>query len=312
MADPAKPKILLDCDPGHDDAVAILMAAHYGDLLAITTVSGNVALDLTSRNALVTAQLLGLDTQVHAGAERPLTAQSRHAAEIHGESGMEGPELPELTRELSSRDAVRLIIDTARTTDDLWLVATGPLTNIALALRQAPDIARSIMGVAIMGGSATFGNRTPKSEFNIWYDPEAAHIVFSSGAQLIMCGLNLTHQFMITGSELERIRAKSNRTAAFVADMLEFYANRYADRHFGRLEGPLHDPCAVLAVTHPELFELRPRHVAIERTGEHTRGMTVVDEREVVSTAPANVRVAYHIDARRAFELLLEAIAAYP
>ena len=192
-----RPQLILDCDPGHDDAIAILMAAKHAELLAITAVSGNVPLKLTAHNALITTQILGLDTPVYAGADRPLIAPSRHAEFIHGKSGLGGPILPPLTRQLAGHDAVRFIIEAGRRYDDLWVVATGPLTNVALALRQAPDLAAHLAGIAIMGGSSSFGNTTSHAEFNIWADPEAAAIVFASGAKLWLCGLNLTHQFMM-------------------------------------------------------------------------------------------------------------------
>lgn len=304
----SKPALLLDCDPGHDDAIALIMAAHYADLKGVTTVSGNVPLGLTTHNALITTQILGIDVPVHAGADRPLVAAASHAEWIHGKTGLGGPELPKVTREKAGDDAVRFIVDTARAFDDLWLVATGPLTNVALALRTAPDIAGKLRGIALMGGSASFGNVTPVAEFNIWADPEAADIVFRSGANLIMCGLNLTHQWMVDEGEVAEIKRSGNSVATFVAEMLEFYIAAYARKFFGRTKGPLHDPCAVLAVTHPERLELRTKHVTVELRGEHTRGMTVVDERGVVEGEKGNVQVGYGIDREGAQRLLLGAL----
>ena len=308
-----RPRIILDCDPGHDDALALLFAAKHCDLLGVTTVSGNAPLKDTTRNALLTLQLAGVDAPVYAGAERPLVAEAQHAPDIHGESGLGGPVLPELTKEPAGRDAVRFILETIRRIDDVWLVAVGPLTNVALALREAPDLAVKLAGISVMGGSAGPGNRTPTAEFNIWADPEAAHIVFESGVPLIMCGLNVTHQFMIYGADVDRIRALGNPVASFAADLLGFYGQAYADAFFGRAEGPLHDPCAVLALTHPELFEFGTRHVAIELRGEHTRGMTVVDERgnRARDAAPPNVEVAYKLNRDAALELLLETLELY-
>ena len=308
-----RPRILLDCDPGHDDALALLLAAKHCDLLGVTTVSGNAPLTDTTRNALLTLQIAGLSVPVHAGAARPLIEEAQHAPDIHGESGLGGPVLPELTREPASRNAVRFIVDTLRQTDNVWLVAVGPLTNIALALRVAPDVAPKLAGISIMGGSSSFGNRTPTAEFNIWADPEAAQIVFGSGVPLIMCGLNVTHQFMISEADVTRIRALDNPAASFAADLLGFYGQAYADAFFGRAEGPLHDPCAVLALTHPELFTLESRHVAIELHGEHTRGMTVVDERgrRARDAAPPNVQVAYTIDRDAALTVLIKTLGLY-
>lgn len=318
-----RPRILLDCDPGHDDAIALLLAAKHSDLVGVTTVSGNAPLESTTRNALLTLQLAGLDVPVHAGAARPLVAPARHAPDIHGESGLGGPELPELTRAAASTDAVRFIVDTARSHSTpreapsggqeagLWLVAVGPLTNVALALREAPDLAERLAGISIMGGGVGFGNRTVAAEFNIWADPEAAEVVFSSGVHLVMCGLNLTHQFMIREADTARIRGLGNPVASFTADLLSFYAQAYADAFFTQPEGPLHDPCAVLAVTHPHLIRTEPRHVRIELRGEHTRGMTVVDERGVRSDLTPNVQVGYGIDRDEALEVLCDTLASY-
>jgi inosine-uridine nucleoside N-ribohydrolase len=323
-----RPRILLDCDPGHDDAIAILLAAKHSELLGVTTVSGNAPLASTTRNALLTLQLAGLDVPVHAGAARPLVEPAHHPPHIPGASGLGGPELPELTRGAASEDAVRFIIDTVRSqtapphrtateagadtpTEALWLVAVGPLTNVALALREAPDLAQRLTGIAIMGGGVGLGNRTMAAEFNIWSDPEAAEIVFSSGVKLTMCGLNLTHQLMIREADIARIRELGNPVAVFTADLLAFYTQAYAKTFFTRLEGPLHDPCAVLAVTHPHLIRTEPRHVRIELRGEHTRGMTVVDERGVRSDLAPNVQVGYEIAREEALEVLCSTLASY-
>ena len=308
-----RPRIILDCDPGHDDAIALLLAAKHSDLLGITTVSGNAPLTATTQNALLISQIAGIDVPVHAGAARPLVAEAYHAPDIHGESGLGGPVLPELTREVASSDAVRFIIDTVRSTDNVWLVAIGPLTNVALALREAPDIVGRLEGISVMGGSTTFGNRTASAEFNIWADPEAAQMVFESGARVIMCGLNLTHQFMLYDEDIAQFRALGNPAALLAADLLSFYGQAYAEAFFGRTESPLHDPCAVLAVTHPELLTTEPRHVAVELRGAYTRGMTVVDERGRLArdNRSPNVEVAYAIDRDPAVNVLLETLETY-
>lgn len=308
-----RPTIILDCDPGHDDALALLLAARHCDILGITTVSGNASLEATTKNALIISQIAGIDVPVHAGAARPLVAEAQHAPDIHGESGLGGPELPELTREVASHDAVRFIIDTVRRSDKVWLVAVGPLTNVALALREAPDIVDRLGGVSIMGGSASFGNRTPTAEFNIWADPEAAQMVFTSGARVIMCGLNLTHQYMLFEEDVAQIRALGNPAASLAAELLTFYGQAYAEAFFGRVGSPLHDPCAVLAVTHPELLTTEPRHVEVELCGEHTRGMTVVDERGRLArdNKPPNVEVAYSIERDEAVRVLMKTLESY-
>jgi inosine-uridine nucleoside N-ribohydrolase len=307
-----KPKVILDCDPGHDDAFAIMFAAKHCELLGITSVSGNVGLPLTTHNALLMTQLLNIDVPVHAGAAGPLIGMAYHAPDIHGKTGLGGPKLPKLTRALASNNAVQFIINTVRNVDDVWLIAVGPLTNVALAIRQAPDIVKRIKGISVMGGSNSFGNRTPAAEFNIYADPEAAHVVFSSGAQMMMCGLNLTHQFKLGKAEVTAMqKMKNNSVARFYGELLEFFLGTYSQR-FGVLEAPMHDVCAVLAVTHPEMIHFEPRHVDVELRGEHTRGMTLVDERDFQNVSlEHNAQVGLSINRKKGLKLLLDAVAKY-
>ncbi|HKI58802.1 MAG TPA: nucleoside hydrolase [Trueperaceae bacterium] len=312
------PAVLLDCDPGHDDALAILLAGTTTELVGITAVSGNAPLQRTLHNALIVTQIAGLDVPVHAGAERPLVGEPRHAAFIHGESGLDGPTLPPLRREAAgsgTHSAVHFLLEAAEARDDLWLVATGPLTNVALALGQEPALATRLRGISVMGGSYGPGNVTAAAEFNIYADPEAAAVVFGSGAHIVMAGLDLTHRLVVGAGRREAVAALGNAPAAFSAELLEAYGAAYA-RTFGREVGaPLHDPCAVLAVTRPELFEGEERHVAVELRGEHTRGMTVVDRRPGAGAggrgeAP-NAHVLTGIDDEAAFDALLQALTAY-
>jgi inosine-uridine nucleoside N-ribohydrolase len=304
------PKIILDCDPGHDDAMAILLAGRHTELLGITAVSGNAPRSRTAPNALLMAQLLELDVPVHAGADRPLLAPARHATEVHGRTGLDGPRRPDLVRVLDSGDAVQFIIDTVRAHDDVWLVPVGPLTNIALAFRQAPDIVERIAGVSLMGGSATVGNVTSTAEFNVWADPDAAAIVFAAGVpELRMAGLNLTHQFYVDDDTVAAMRGHDNIAGHFGADLFEFYLATTRERT-GRTRAALHDPCAVLAVTHPELFDFGLRHVVVETSGAHTSGMTVVDERGF-GHARANCQVGYTIDREAGMEVFLATVGQY-
>lgn len=304
------PNIVLDCDPGHDDAVAILLAARQCEVLAITTVSGNAPLELTTANALLMCQLAGLDIDVHAGADRPLVVPAAHAPRAHGHSGLDGPPRPVLRRSPASHDAVPAIIDIVRSNDDVWLVPVGPLTNIALAFRQAPDIVERIAGISLMGGSVGPGNVTPTAEFNIWADPHAAQIVFASGAPLIrMAGLNLTHQLCVGPDDIAALRARRRTVASFVADLFDFYLAGYRERA-GLDAAPLHDPCAVLAVTRPDLFAFGKRHVDVETSGELTRGMTVADERPGTLASP-NCEVGCSIDAASALDLIVDAVCSY-
>ncbi len=306
-----KPKVILDCDPGHDDSFAIMFAAKHCDLLGITSVSGNVGLTLTTHNALLITQILNIDVPVHAGAAGPLVGEATHAPEIHGKTGLGGPKLPKLTRKVVSNNAVQFIIETVRNHDNVWLVPIGPLTNIALAIRQAPDIVKRIKGISIMGGSNSFGNRTPAAEFNIFADPEAADVVFTSGATIMMCGLNLTHQFKLGLTEVAAMKKMKNSVADFFGELLEFFLSTYSQR-FGTLEAPMHDVCALLAITHPDVIHFESRHVDIELQGRHTRGMTLVDERDFRNTSLSqNAKVGISINRKKGIRVLLGAVASY-
>lgn len=305
-----KPKVIVDCDPGHDDAVALLMAARHTDLLGVTTVCGNVPLRDGTRNALVVSELANLDVEVHAGATKPLLRAPVHATAVHGETGFGGVELPKVARTVTSDDAVGFIIETVRSTPNVWLVPIGPLTNVALALAAAPDIAARLGGISLMGGSAAEGNITPTAEFNVFADPHAAAVVFGSGVSpLVMCGLNLTHQFNVEASHVEHLRRQPSELCRFVSDLFEFSLAVHKERT-GLTHSPLHDPCAVMALTHPEHFEFAQRHVAVETHGQLTAGMTVVDERPR-PTERANCRIATHIDAPAAMELVLSTLATF-
>jgi len=308
----AKLKVLLDCDPGHDDAFAIIVASKFADVLGVTTVAGNAPLALTTKNAQVILDICGASaTPLHSGAARPLVAEPIHAAYIHGESGMDGANFAPPSRTPDGKDAVHFIIDTARANPGVWLVPTGPLSNIALALRAAPDLVKNISGISLMGGGR-FGNRTAMAEFNIWCDPEAASAVFDSGAKIIMSGLHLTHQIMATPARIEMVRDAHKVVGPKLAGLLEFFSKMYKSLHDDFEGAPLHDVCAVLALTHPQFFGSSDRHVAVELDGEHTRGMTVIDDRHVVSRAKANTTVLETIDADAAFDVIVAAIQACP
>jgi inosine-uridine nucleoside N-ribohydrolase len=304
------PAIILDCDPGHDDAIAIVVAARHTELLGITTVAGNAPLDRTTHNALVLRDLLGIDVPVHSGAARPLVAPPRHSPAVHGASGLDGADLPAPARPLDGTDAVAFIIETCRAHPGAWIVGVGPLTNVALALRSAPDLRDAIAGISVMGGGA-FGNRTAVAEFNIWADPEAAAVVFDHGGHLIMAGLHVTHQLQATPGRIDAVRAVGGTLATTLADLLGFFAGTYRARYEGMAGAAVHDPLAVLALTHPELFDRNRRHVAVELDGALTRGMTVIDERTLVERPPANCDVLTTVDADAAFALIIDAIATF-
>ncbi|MCH9836781.1 MAG: nucleoside hydrolase [Ilumatobacter sp.] len=316
----ARPRMIIDCDPGHDDAVAIITAAHIADIVGIVTVGGNVDIDLTTHNALVMRDLVGIEAPVHQGSRHPIVAKPRHAAAIHGVSGLDGANLPSPITPLDGTDGVEFIIETCRSEEGLWLVPTGPLTNIGMAFRLAPDLAERIAGVSLMGGGS-FGNRSAVAEFNLWADPHAASIVFdtydsstpgSAAGRLIMAGLDVTHRFQVTPERIERTRAIPGRLAEILAGLFDFFSGTYLSRHNdGAMRGAaLHDPLAVLAVARPELFERNDRHVVVETVGEHTAGMTVIDERRLLERAAPNCEVLVDVDADAAFDVILAAIRA--
>ena len=314
MTQPAtRPSVIVDCDPGHDDVFAMVVANHYANLLGITVVHGNAPLSRTLPNTLISCDVFGISAPVFAGAERPLIAPPRNAPHIHGESGLGGPELPPVTRTAEKTHAVEAIIELVRKHegDGVWLMPLGPLTNIALALRMAPDLGKRIAGISLMGGGTLHGNRAPHAEFNIWADPEAASVVFNYGGPLKMVGLNTTHQVVITKGFVERVAALKTRKAIFAAELLDFFSTTYGEQ-LGVYGGPLHDPCAVFAVTHPQLFDLRPKRVDIELYGEFTRGMTAVDERPIVASKKGepNALVAYEPKSAEIFDLIYAAVAA--
>jgi inosine-uridine nucleoside N-ribohydrolase len=303
--------VVLDCDPGHDDAFAIMLAAADPrvDLLAVTTVSGNGPIDKVTENARRVATLAGLlDTVIAEGAGRPLNGEAAAAADIHGESALDGAELPEPAVPLSPLPAVeQMLALLERSRRPVTLVATGPLTNVATLLRDHPEAAARIGLISLMGGSSTRGNWAPLSEFNIWADPEAAAIVFDSGVPVRMVGLDVTHQVLATSAVLEALRAQGTPLANTCADLLLFFAQAYRTL-FAMPDPPLHDPLAVLAVTHPHWFTWKTCNVAVETEGTYTRGATVVDL-DGVTGRPANAEVALSVDVERFWQLMLDAVA---
>lgn len=317
-------QVILDCDPGHDDALAILLAAQHFDVLGITTVGGNQSLDKVTSNALKVLEFSGLThLSVIPGFDGPLVGPQRLAT-VHGKSGLDGPCLPEPTTAPHPGHAVEFIVDTAMSGGEVTIIATGPLTNVAAALHREPRLARRLSQISLMGGSVTFGNSTPAAEFNVWCDPEAAHVVFSSGVPIKMVGLNLTRQAVVRRGEIERVRGLGNRTGRIAAELLEFYCAQYHGL-FGLDGGLLHDPCAVAWLIDPMLIEGRPLHVAVELRGEHTRGMTVSDCRHLRGSSsdivgvegirqgqPPNAQVGLRLDGPRFFDLLVNTLAQYP
>ena len=301
--------VILDVDPGHDDAVALMMAcgSPHLDLLAVTTVAGNVPLEKTTRNALRVLSLVGhTHVPVAAGAPEPLRRPLRTAEDIHGESGLDGPEIPEAGFEPDERGAVELIADTLRgSPEPVTLVPVGPLTNVATLLREHPELREKISHVSLMGGSIGLGNTTPSAEFNIFVDPEAAREVFDSGLPITMSGLDVTHQAGAGPQEREKLRAAGG-IGGVVAGFLDFFAATY-EGVFGFDAPPLHDPVAVAAVLEPGLLKTRPMHVDVECGSDLTRGETVCDFYGVTGKAP-NARVGVELDRDGFFDLLYDSL----
>jgi len=299
--------IVIDCDPGHDDAMAIMLALASPEieLRGITTVAGNQTIDKTTRNALKVLELVGrTDVPVAAGADRPLRRKLRTAANVHGESGLDGPELPEPTTKPVDAAAVDLLAELIE--PGVVLVPTGPLTNVAQLLERRPDVKQRLERIVWMGGAIAEGNVTPAAEFNAYVDPEAAQIVFASGVPVTMIGLDITHMALFRSDHAERLRA-SGAVGRAVAELADFFLRFHRQRY--RFDGaPIHDAMAVAHVIDSTLVETVNCNVAIETASEYCDGRTVVD-RWLVTGRDRNAHVGIDVDAARFLELLVERIA---
>jgi inosine-uridine nucleoside N-ribohydrolase len=303
--------MILDCDPGLDDAIAIAVALRHADVVGISTVGGNVGLERTTINALALCDVLGRpDVPVYAGHDEPLCGSLAHrATEYHGPQGTGTVRLADPSRPATSNDAVGWMIETIRSEPGLWLVATGPLTNVAMAVQRAPDIVDALAGISWMGGSSSAGNTTAAAEFNCWVDPEAADIVIRAGhRQFVMLGLNVTHTVLVDRPWIEQLRVVTAGTSMEVfVDMLDYYEHR--QRSMTTLAGAaVHDAVAVLRVTHPELLGGVRRPVQVITHDGPTRGMTLVDQRPRREPDPGNVEVVEWADSDRIRSALLEAL----
>jgi pyrimidine-specific ribonucleoside hydrolase len=299
--------IVIDCDPGHDDAIAILLAlaSPEVELRGLTTVAGNQTLDKTTKNALKVLELADrTDVPVGVGADAPLQRTLRTAANVHGESGLDGPDLPEPTTRVVDAHAADLLAEWIE--PGVVLVPTGPLTNVALLLQRHPDVKDRLERIVWMGGAIAEGNTTPAAEFNAYVDPEAARIVFESGIPVTMIGLDITHMALFDGSHAERLRGagKAGRAVAELADFfLEFHRQRYA------FEGaPIHDAMAVAHVIDPTLVTTLSCNISIETASDFCDGRTVVD-RWLVTDRPKNGEAGIDVDAGRFLELLVDRIS---
>ena len=297
-------RVIIDCDPGHDDAIALLLAVASPELelVGVTTVHGNQTLEKTTDNALRVLALVGRsDVPVAAGADQPLLRELHVAAHVHGETGLDGPELPARASEPVAQNAVDFLLE--HVTPDTTLVPLGPLTNVALALDRGARPGR----IVLMGGSIAEGNMTPAAEFNIWADPEAAHTVFHSGLDVTMIGLDVTHAALLTPAWAERFRA-AGRVGIFVAELVEFF-KRYHARTYGWDGAPIHDAVALAHAFRDGLVRTERLNVEIETLSDLCRGRTVVDRWHRTGRDP-NAHVGVSIDAEAFFGLLLERVAS--
>ncbi|WP_315116689.1 pyrimidine-specific ribonucleoside hydrolase RihA [uncultured Clostridium sp.] len=303
--------VIMDCDPGHDDAIALLLAFANKklDVKAVTIVAGNQTQEKTLNNALKVLSFAGIDVPVGRGSDKPLMRDLIIAPEVHGDSGLDGPELPEPTLKEHEIPAVELIAKIVKESEEkVTLIPTGALTNIAKFLLCYPELKGKIERISLMGGACFGGNWTPAAEFNILVDPEAADIVFKSGIPITMCGLDVTHKALIYQEDIDRIRDLGGKVAVMVAELLDFFSKFHGQMGF---EGsPLHDPCAVAWVIDPSIITTKKLHVAIETKGEHTLGATVVDYYDVLKKEK-NVDVAFDIDRERFVDMLVEALQQY-
>jgi purine nucleosidase len=307
-------RIIIDTDPGQDDAVAILLALASPDdieVSGITTVAGNVPLDLTTRNAQIICELAGRpDVAIYPGCDAPLARDLVTAEHVHGKTGLDGPVLPDPSMPVRETHAVDFIIETVRhePAGTITLCALGPLTNIARALQRAPDIAGKIKQIVLMGGAYfEVGNITPTAEFNIYVDPHAAEAVFRCGAPIVVMPLDVTHKALVTAPRNDAFRALATPVGQAVAEMTDFF-ERFDKDKYGSAGAPLHDPCVVAYLIRPELFSGRQINVEIETTSELTMGMTVADWWGVTDR-PANALFVGDLNAEGFFDLLTERLA---
>jgi purine nucleosidase len=311
----ARRPIIIDCDPGQDDAISLLLAMSAPeafDILGVTAVAGNVPLALTERNTRQICDIAGRsDIRVFAGADRPMRRELLTAEHVHGKTGIDGVDIVTPVTPLQQEHAVDFIVRCLReAVEPVTLVPTGPLTNIALALQKDPSIAHNVDSIVLMGGAMREGgNHSPSAEFNMLVDPHAADIVFRCGRPITVFGLDVTHQVLATPERRKRIRAIDNPAARATAGMLDFF-NRHDTVKYGSLGAPLHDPCTIAWLLEPDLFRTRECNLAIETESELTMGHTAVDFWHVTSR-PANVDWAYEVDADGFYDLLIRHLERY-
>ncbi|GGB85401.1 nucleoside hydrolase [Dyadobacter sediminis] len=307
--------VIIDCDPGHDDALMLMLAFGSGrfDVKAVTISAGNQTQEKTLNNALKILTLIGARVPVYRGAEKPMFRQLITADFVHGETGLDGPSLPKATFQAQPVTACEGMAEIlTRATEKVTLVPTGPLTNIAIFLLAYPHLKNKVERISLMGGGIFRGNMTPLAEFNIFADPEAAAIVFSSGIPIAMCGLDVTHKALVFQKDIDALRKIGNKCAVAAADLMDFFSIFYR-KHRSELDGgaALHDPCAIAWLINPDIFRTKSCYVAVETKGELTRGTTVVDFYDVLEMEP-NAEVAYDIRRNEYIAMILDAVRNLP
>ena len=307
-----KTKIILDCDPGHDDAVAITLAANSDkiDLLGITVVAGNQTLEKTQINARNVCQWLGVDVPVYAGCGQPMVREKMIAGDIHGETGLDGPVFPPLTKELEKEHAVNFIIKTLMESDgDITMVTTGPMTNLAMAMRMEPAIIPKIKQIVLMGGAYTNGNVTPAAEFNIIADADAAYVCFTSGRPITMMGLDVTRKVLCYPEIVDRMEKIGNKASKLFADLMRFFCKTQKEV-FGWEGGPLHDPVTIAWLIDPSVGTLKPMHVDIDIRSVQSYGRTNCDFFGYGGQEPT-ANVAIDIDAAKFWDIVEAGLRRY-
>lgn len=309
--------VILDCDPGHDDAIMLMLAFGSGrfEVKAVTCSAGNQTQDKTLRNALNVLSLINASVPVYRGSEKPLFRDLIIADHVHGETGLDGPDFSAMPTTVQAQPlfAVEAIAEIlSRSEEKITLVPTGPLTNIAAFLLKYPQLHAKIERISLMGGGIFRGNYTPVAEFNIYVDPEAAKIVFASGVPITMCGLDVTHQALVFEDDIQRFRNLGNKSGKAAAQLMDFFSIYYRSER-PELNGgaALHDPCALACLMAPEMFQSKSCFVDVETTGELTVGTTVVDFYNVLKKTP-NAEVVYNIDREAYIDLLCNALSVLP
>lgn len=308
----SKRKIIMDCDPGHDDAIALLLAYSNDklDVLGVTVTGGNQTLVKTLQNAKNVLEYAGVHARIAAGSDCPIYRKLEIAPEVHGESGLDGPVLPVSKQETDPKSAVELMRELIEASDEkVTIVATGPLTNVGLFIATYPNLLDRVEEIVIMGGAAIGGNWTAGAEFNILVDPEAARIVFNSGVHVVMCGLDVTHKALIYPEETEKLRDIDSKVAVMVAELLDFFYKFHKEQGFKG--SPMHDPCAIAYLMNPEIFTTREAFVDIETKGMFTLGATVVDYGGACTGKDTNTSVCLDVERDKFFQLIYDAMLVY-